>query len=51
MRAEHPTPRAEASGRYIYLAGPWSPICGGIVKVVDYMIQAQAPWAGRGSAQ
>jgi glycosyltransferase involved in cell wall biosynthesis len=40
-----------SSGRYIYLAGPWTPVCGGIFKVVDYLIQAQAPWASRSCAQ
>lgn len=41
----NPLPDAAAagrSGRYIYLAGPWSPVCGGIFKIVDYLIQSQA---------
>jgi len=41
----------QPGGRYIYLAGPWTPVCGGIFKIVDYLIQSQAPWAGRRSAQ
>lgn len=41
----------QRGGRYIYLAGPWSPECGGIFKVVDYLIQSQAPSVGRGCAQ
>jgi glycosyltransferase involved in cell wall biosynthesis len=30
------------SGRYIYIACPWAPMGGGMYKVADYMIQAQA---------
>ena len=33
---------SDRSDRYIYLAGPWTPVCGGIYKVVDYLIQSQA---------
>jgi glycosyltransferase involved in cell wall biosynthesis len=51
MRKSFPKRSVQRGGRYIYLAGPWSPICGGIFKVVDYLIQAQAPWVGRHSAQ
>lgn len=29
------------AGRFIYLACPWSPIGGGMYKVVDYLVQAQ----------
>ncbi|WP_048440570.1 glycosyltransferase family 4 protein [Caenimonas sp. SL110] len=29
------------SQRYIYLASPWTPVCGGIYKVVDYLVQSQ----------
>ncbi len=33
---------ADRSSRYIYLASPWTPVCGGIYKVVDYLVQSQA---------
>ncbi len=32
----------DRSQRYIYLASPWTPVCGGIYKVVDYLVQSQA---------
>jgi glycosyltransferase involved in cell wall biosynthesis len=32
----------EREGRYIYLACPWTPKGGGMFKVADYLIQAQA---------
>ena len=37
-----PTSVASRSNRYIYLASPWTPVCGGIYKVVDYLVQSQA---------
>ena len=37
-----PTTVASRSKRYIYLASPWTPVCGGIYKVVDYLVQSQA---------
>ena len=36
------TAAAERSGRYIYIACPWTPVGGGMFKVADYLIQAQA---------
>ena len=36
------TVAAERSGRYIYIACPWTPVGGGMFKVADYLIQAQA---------
>jgi glycosyltransferase involved in cell wall biosynthesis len=36
----------ERSSRYIYLASPWSPVCGGIYKVVDYLFRSHTPRAG-----
>ena len=33
--------RHDASSRYIYLAGPWAPMGGGMFRVADYLIQAQ----------
>jgi glycosyltransferase involved in cell wall biosynthesis len=33
---------AESTGRFIYLAAPWSPAGGGMYKVADYLLQAQA---------
>ena len=41
----------ERGERYIYLAGPWTPVCGGIFKIVDYLIQSQAPPVTREFAQ
>jgi glycosyltransferase involved in cell wall biosynthesis len=32
----------EREGRYIYMACPWTPMGGGMFKVADYLIQAQA---------
>ena len=33
--------RKQSSGRYIYIAGPWAPMGGGMFRVADYLIQAQ----------
>lgn len=41
----------ERSSRYIYLASPWSPVCGGIYKVVDYLFRSHTPRAGLYGAQ
>jgi glycosyltransferase involved in cell wall biosynthesis len=41
----------ERSSRYIYLASPWSPVCGGIYKVVDYLFRSHTPRAGLYAAQ
>jgi len=38
------------SGRFIYIACPWTPVGGGMFKVADYLIQAQAQ-AGQGGVQ
>lgn len=37
--------------RYIYIAVPWSPAGGGMYKVADYLIQAQASQTPRHAAQ
>ncbi len=37
--------------RYIYIAGPWGPKGGGMFKVADYLIQAQAPCRSAGAAE
>ncbi len=42
---------SSASGRFIYLAGPWAPMGGGMYKLADYLIQAQAPQTPAGSAE
>lgn len=36
------TATREREGRYIYIACPWTPMGGGMFKVADYLIQAQA---------
>lgn len=41
----------DASGRYIYIACPWTPKGGGMFKVADYLIQAQAFSAAAGFAE
>ncbi len=41
----------ESQGRYIYIACPWTPKGGGMFKVADYLIQAQAFAPSRGSAE
>ena len=45
------TAAAQPRGRHIYLAGPWTPVCGGIYKVVDYLIQWQATTPPADAAQ
>lgn len=53
MRTES-LPRAairEREGRYIYIACPWTPLGGGMFKVADYLIQAQASSASLASAE
>ncbi|HWP13449.1 MAG TPA: glycosyltransferase family 4 protein [Ramlibacter sp.] len=37
-----PASGAARRGRYIYIAGPWTPVGGGMFKVADYLIQSQA---------
>ena len=37
-----PAAAAVRSGRYIYIACPWTPVGGGMYKVADYLIQSQA---------
>lgn len=37
------TAAREQEGSYIYIACPWTPKGGGMFKVADYLIQAQAP--------
>jgi len=34
---------ADAAGRHIYIAVPWTPLGGGMYKVADYLIQSQEP--------
>jgi len=40
----------EREGRYIYIACPWTPLGGGMFKVADYLIQAQASSSAIASA-
>jgi glycosyltransferase involved in cell wall biosynthesis len=52
MRSES-LPRSairEREGRYIYIACPWTPMGGGMFKVADYLIQAQASSSAIASA-
>jgi glycosyltransferase involved in cell wall biosynthesis len=42
---------ASRGARYIYLASPWTPVCGGIYKVVDYLVQSQAKELPSNAAQ
>ncbi|SFU95579.1 Glycosyltransferase involved in cell wall bisynthesis [Polaromonas sp. YR568] len=52
MRSES-LPRSairESEGRYIYMACPWTPLGGGMFKVADYLIQAQASTSAIASA-
>ena len=35
--------RRQRTGRFIYIAVPWTPLGGGMYKVADYLIQAQQP--------
>ena len=46
-------PRAtdQDSGRYIYIAAPWTPVGGGMFKVTDYLIQSQADHPAAQAAQ
>jgi glycosyltransferase involved in cell wall biosynthesis len=41
----------EREGRYIYMACPWTPMGGGMFKVADYLIQAQASSSAIASAE
>ena len=41
---------AATSERFIYIASPWTPVCGGIYKVVDYLVQSQASEQPAGGA-
>jgi len=41
----------ELEGRYIYIACPWTPKGGGMFKVADYLIQAQACSTPAGAAE
>jgi glycosyltransferase involved in cell wall biosynthesis len=41
----------EREGRYIYLACPWTPMGGGMFKIADYLIQAQAFSASADTAE
>lgn len=43
--------KREQSGRYIYIACPWTPKGGGMFKVADYLIQAQSTAASAASAE
>ena len=45
------TVAAERSGRYIYIACPWTAKGGGMFKVADYLIQAQTRTAPVGAAE
>ncbi|MES2978491.1 MAG: glycosyltransferase family 4 protein [Pseudomonadota bacterium] len=53
MRSE-PLPKTatdERAGRFIYIACPWTPKGGGMFKVADYLIQAQARLRPVGAAE
>jgi glycosyltransferase involved in cell wall biosynthesis len=39
------------SGRFIYIACPWTPVGGGMFKVADYLIQTQASQAAHGGVE
>ena len=41
----------ELDARYIYIACPWTPKGGGMFKVADYLIQAQACSTPAGAAE
>ncbi|MEJ6022326.1 glycosyltransferase family 4 protein [Ramlibacter sp. PS4R-6] len=43
--------QAAHTDRFIYIAVPWSPAGGGMYKVADYLIQAQAPDTPEHAAQ
>ena len=45
------TAAREREGRYIYIACPWTAKGGGMFKVADYLIQAQARTAPTGAAE
>lgn len=45
------TAEREKTDRYIYIACPWTPKGGGMFKVADYLIQAQAAPASETSAE
>jgi glycosyltransferase involved in cell wall biosynthesis len=42
---------AQPGGLYIYIAGPWAPMGGGMFKVADYLIQSQTPEVPAHAAQ
>jgi glycosyltransferase involved in cell wall biosynthesis len=41
----------QSNGRFIYIAGPWAPMGGGMFRVADYLIQSQAAHAPSHTAQ
>ena len=53
MKSEffHSLTTAKKVDRFIYIACPWTPVGGGMFKVADYLIQAQAFCAPTGSAE
>jgi glycosyltransferase involved in cell wall biosynthesis len=46
-----PAAAAARSGRYIYIAVPWTPVGGGMYKVTDYLIQSQSSAPAAPAAQ
>ena len=46
-----PATEADPRRRYIYIAGPWAPMGGGMFRVADYLIQSQAAQAPANAAQ
>ncbi|QHI98447.1 glycosyltransferase [Xylophilus rhododendri] len=51
LAADGAAARKSARGGFIYLACPWTDKGGGMFKVADYLIQAQAPRQATGAAQ
>src|SRR3954464_4135784 len=45
------SPARQKPAPYIYIACPWTPVGGGMFKVADYLIQAQALEPGSGYAR
>ena len=55
LRGPRPEPASQHTGRYIYIACPWTPLGGGMFKVADYLIQSQSnahsEWRPQGVAE
>jgi glycosyltransferase involved in cell wall biosynthesis len=46
-----PAAAAATTGKFIYIAAPWTPVGGGMYKVTDYLIQSQAAQPPADAAQ